>query len=407
MTSQIIAPWKLLPVPTPFDIVTLAKQEKWLQLTQANQRPDKGWVESENAFASAGKIIRLEFDYISWGGNGGKGLSIYLFDAGVAKAGTGGIGGVGLGYIKMIGAYVGIGLDETAGFTLMDPNTMTENTTDVVGAGSFVTIRGTQIRNYYPDARYPVRSFSLFSSAAQYKTRREAIAAGGVKHVTVIFSPQLPKFGYTIDLLINGAPVFSKFDYPYAAPASMKIGVAATNGPDTSSNHEIRNFRADVSDVKPPPPVDLFRSNIFNAYIQHHGELQFFKTPILTDGDRVHRGWDGSGDWDKYPGEYLDYHLEFQNYPQVNTIVTCCRQDDALQQEPTDTTTFTQHGAIDFSILGQDVYLNTFHIASVSGNNLVKRTFTVPKVPYSNVWVQVDHAASHGASIVNIEGYDL
>ena len=91
----------------------------------------------------------------------------------------------------------------------------------------------------------------------------------------------------------------------------------------------------------------------------------------------------------------------------MNTIVMYCRQDDAGQQEPTDTTTFTQHGAIDFKVFVQDEHRNIFEVAEVAGNNLVRRTFSVSTAYYEAAWIEVAHAASKGASIVEIQGFKL
>jgi hypothetical protein len=398
MASQAISAWTISPFTTAEEIRTV-KQEGWFQLTQASQHPDRGSIESMIAFNSANKIIHLEFDYLSWGGNGGQGLAIYLFDASVAGAGTGGVGGVGLGYVKMIGAYIGVGLDESSSFTVMEPNNMTENTKDIVN-GSALTIRGSQARGYARDSSYKFPASSqLFSQSG---TRKDAIAAGSLKHVSAHFKPKTPQPGFTIDFSINGQIILSNFDYPRAVPVSIKLGVVATNG-DRSSNHEIRNLKAEVVDPT-PPVVDLFRN--LPAYIGSPGFE--FPCPFLTDGDRTHRGWDGSGPWDNLPvPDHLDYYIELGSPIEFNTVVVYSRQDDGAQQEPSDIMTFTQYGAIDMIVYAQDQYGNVRWLADTLGNNLVKRTFTIPQGQYSRLWVDVNHGARHGASLVAVEGHLL
>jgi hypothetical protein len=401
MATTAILNWAVSPFSTPAEIAATKQPGGWLQLTQAAQHPDRGSIESTNAFDTANNIIHLEFDYLSWGGNGGQGAAIYLFDTNVAGAGTGGIGGVGLGYVKMVGAYIGIGLDESSSFTLINPGTMTENSRDV-STGSSVTVRGSQARNYAQDSvnNLPA-SPPLFYNAAQHATRDAAIAAGGVKRVIVTFTPNTPLPGYTVTLSINGVVFLDNFNYPHAAPASAKLGITATNG-ERSSNHEIRNMRATLT-----RGVNLLRGVI--AYIQHgtSPNTLLFNGNFLIDGDRVHLGWNGSGGWDQYPPDYLDCYLIILGGIELNTLIIYCRSDDFVQVEPSDTTTFTQHGAIDFVIDGQDANSNIFNVAAVSGNNLVMRTLTIPNERYINFWICVSKAASFGPSIVEIEGYKL
>ncbi len=147
--------------------------------------------------------------------------------------------------------------------------------------------------------------------------------------------------------------------------------------------------------------------------------------PQLNDGNVVHAGWDGSGKWGKELTGYVAYGVDLSGAGcvesdgpcaapegsgavEMNTIMVFSRQDDGTQKEPSDTTTFTQHGAVDFDVIAQpDGSEDWVEIGRVSGNNLVKRVFSFPVALYVRVQVRVERAASDGPSVVELEAYKL
>ncbi len=205
----------------------------WWGMTLANEPSGIGGIQLRSpAFNSGGQIIRFEFEYVSWGGTGGEGISLYLFDASVPGAGTGGAPNNGLGYINLAGGYIGLGLDETGEFF-----------SDGFYYPNGIAARGSQIDNY-PSLLHASGGHLFCPGCA---TRQDAVDAGWATHVVAQFTP-LPQgqHGYSIDLSLN---TFFRNDTPiagyhftpsHAAPALMKVGVAATNGPTGGRNHEIR-----------------------------------------------------------------------------------------------------------------------------------------------------------------------
>ena len=160
------------------------------------------------------------------------------------------------------------------------------------------------------------------------------------------------------------------------------------------------------------------------SYIMTTRNLIYY-CPQLNDGDAVHAGWDGSGSWGKELTGPLAYAIDLSgggcvdsNGPcaapagtggvEMNTIMVFSRQDDGTQKEPSDTTTFTQHGPINFDVIAQpDGTTDWVVIGRVYGNNLVRRVFSFPAARYSQVQARVDLAASDGPSIVQLEAYKL
>lgn len=389
--------------------------EGWFVLTRAPGNPETSSCQLLNPVEPTGKVLKLEFDYISWGGNGADGLSLYLFDAAAANAGTNGFWGNGLGYFNLVGAYVGIGLDEYGGFL---HRIGTLSTVEPLAPHS-VSIRGSQERKYELVGNFPLKT-PLCYNAPEYTTRQQVIDAGGLKHVVAEFTPKKAAPGYTIKFSINGELVIEGADYPYPAPASMKVGLSASTGYLTG-NHEFRNlqFQMTAPVETEQPPVSLVRN--IPAYISTTSKL--FAYPQLNDGDLVHQGWDGSGKWgDQLTGPLL-YGLDLTGTPcqdsdgpcgappgkgavDMNTVVVYSRQDDGARVVPSDSTVFTQHGAINFRIEAQKDGSNEWIVlARVTGNNLVKRTVTFETQRFSRFQVIVEQAASSGPSIVEIEAF--
>jgi hypothetical protein len=210
---------------------------EWLSLTRAEQGTSTGNVQSTKSY-SPSEIIKIEFDYVSWGGvgNGADGLAIYLFDAVVPDAGTGGYWYSALGYCRIAGGYIGIGLDEYGNFSQS-----CEGPADGGQLANSATIRGSQAAKYGIVKNFPIAD-PLDCEGEKCKTRDEAIVATGIKHVLAYLVPKGNGIGYSVNLAINGKMIISGADYPYAAPAHVKIGVSASNG-TYANNHEIRNLQ--------------------------------------------------------------------------------------------------------------------------------------------------------------------
>ena len=92
----------------------------------------------------------------------------------------------------------------------------------------------------------------------------------------------------------------------------------------------------------------------------------------------------------------------------MTTVVCYCRQDDGTEQEPLDSTVFTKHGAIDFSVQVQHENSSDWiEVTSVTNNKLVKRSFTFPRQRCGRVQIHVTKAASDsGPALVGLEAFN-
>src|ERR1700722_17870244 len=88
----------------------------WLRLTDTGGT-EKG-LALDDAFSFAGNVpVTIEFNYVSWGGTGADGMTLFLYDSTVASPMAGATTGGGLGYCHGAGGYLAIGIDEYGNFS--------------------------------------------------------------------------------------------------------------------------------------------------------------------------------------------------------------------------------------------------------------------------------------------------
>jgi hypothetical protein len=137
-----------------------------------------------------------------------------------------------------------------------------------------------------------------------------------------------------------------------------------------------------------------------------HQQQRDFPYPQLIDGDRTHRGWNGSGPWGdaSQVSGICSYRLGLPETAELNTIVVYFRQDDGTEEEPTESTVFTQHGLINFDVIGLENDQELWPpIEKVVGNGKVKRTFNFPRRRFTAIEIVGHTAAGTGPAVVEIE----
>jgi len=218
-------------------VIPAVDNTEWISFTRTDQYYTGANIQSKRIF-SKNETIKVEFDYISWGGVnvGADGLAISFFDASAPNAGANGFHSSALGYCRMEGAYMGIGLDEYGNFSSSCENAVWDGPT----VRNSVTIRSGQASNWGHVKNFPLAK-SLDCEGAICKTRQEAEKAGALKRVVALLTPKTGG-GYTVELSINGEKIINKFDYTVAAPSLLKVGISASNGGYTN-NHEVRGLR--------------------------------------------------------------------------------------------------------------------------------------------------------------------
>lgn len=206
--------------------------EGWLRLTGV------ATYESGHALDTSQAVppnvpVTVRFNYVSWGGTGADGITVFLYDATQTMSGT--QDGGGLGYCGGAGGYLAIGLDEYGNFS---------NPADRCGAagggpgrtpGSLV-IRG------------PLSANNEYVTGATVTGGIDDPGAGSrpsPKTVIVTLTPAT--VGYTVSAefqAASGQPfqvLFSNVAFPYAAPANLSVGFSGSTGGSTN-NHELQGL---------------------------------------------------------------------------------------------------------------------------------------------------------------------
>ncbi len=229
----------------------------WLRLTE-NATNDQGTALYTGGSFSAITGLNISFNFVSWGGGspGADGISVFLFDATQNMGGA--ILGGGLGYCKGAGAYLGIGLDEWGNFS--NPN---DRCTQSAGPG-FQPQRLVLLGPTNVPASNPVRvNPFVANTAVTGNIDNSAINPNSVANrpafnqVSVQLVPSSP-IGYSVTVLFSNIPGsppaatgITNVLFPYLAPTSLSVGIAASTG-GSKNIHEINNLV--VSGTAPPQP---------------------------------------------------------------------------------------------------------------------------------------------------------
>ncbi|MFA7536866.1 MAG: hypothetical protein WCY68_12315, partial [Desulfuromonadales bacterium] len=254
------------------DGVTDPVGDGWLRLTN-NTGNQTGYAYNDTtSFTLQGGLI-IQFDYVTWGGNGADGYSIYLFDANVPTFNIGAFGG-SLGYAQKLpptvnpavpgisGGYIGIGVDEFGNFAnptegrYLGPGSRPDTVTirgSVLGFGNG-NIGQTTATDSYPWIASSGNSGSLWYNGSP----RPSQTGTAYRKVIITITPAPnPVVNVWIQFGYDNAPTQMIFNQALPAiPATqqLKIGYAASTGGSTNY-HEIRNLV--VTDQYSAAAIDL------------------------------------------------------------------------------------------------------------------------------------------------------
>lgn len=132
-----------------------------------------------------------------------------------------------------------------------------------------------------------------------------------------------------------------------------------------------------------------------------------YPVAAINDNERAGRNWGAGGGWnDATANLYPDsVQINFSGPKTINRVVVYTLQDNyASPVEPTDTLTFTRYGITDFTVEGWSE-AGWVKLATVSGNNFVKRTVTFPALVTPAIRVTVDNALAGYARVTEVEAW--
>jgi Domain of unknown function DUF11/Bacterial lectin len=249
----------------------------WLRLTDASNNA-KGYAYYNTPF-NAGLGVKMDFEYLTWGGTGADGFTVFLFDGATPnnQFQIGDFGG-SLGYANgcnstpgLSNAYVGIAFDEFGNFS--NPNDRCKNG----GPGAkpdTVSIRGPSASNYpfltsvaaSGGIDCPASTVGCGTRPAPGTFYRRVIASveptsGGNYAITVSWQTSVGGLFTTL---------ISNYTLPTAPPGTLKIGFAASTGGSTNY-HEIRNLSITL-------PADLQITKTGPATLNPQNPIQYVLT---------------------------------------------------------------------------------------------------------------------------------
>jgi hypothetical protein len=257
----------------------------WLRLTNTGGT-EKG-LALNDTFSFAGNVpVAVEFNYVSWGGTGADGMTLFLYDSTTASPMAGALTGGGLGYCGGAGGYLAIGIDEYGNFS--NP---ADKCSSASGGPGFkpesLVIRGP------------------FSASNAWITTTSVPGGIDNPHVTlrpssktVIFTltpAVLPAIGYTITAQFRSSAnqpfqtIFSNVPFPYVPPANLSVGFSGSTGGSTNI-HELQGLAAATPDdlqvtMTGPSSVLQGASVTYNVTVTNNGNntLSGADSPTILD----------------------------------------------------------------------------------------------------------------------------
>jgi hypothetical protein len=257
----------------------------WLRLTNAGGT-EKG-LALNDSFSFAGNVpVAVEFNYVSWGGTGADGMTLFLYDSTTASPMAGALTGGGLGYCGGAGGYLAIGIDEYGNFS---------NPADKCASAS----GGPGFKPESLVIRGP------FSASNAWITTTSVPGGIDNPHVTsrpssktVIFTltPAVsPAVGYTITAQFRSSgsqpfqTIFSNVPFPYVPPANLSVGFSGSTGGSTNI-HELQGLSAATPDdlqvtMTGPSSVLQGASVTYNVTVTNNGNntLSGADAPTVLD----------------------------------------------------------------------------------------------------------------------------
>jgi hypothetical protein len=222
----------------------------WLRLTGAVNNTSSIALNTGASFSLA-RGATISFSYAAWGGGapGGDGISLFLYDASSNMAGS--VPGGGLGYCKGSGGWLGLGLDEFGNFSNPKDGCGTP------GGGPGNVPQALALRG-------PAQSGNRFLAQAPVPggiDRPQSVQRPSTGQVMLTLVPRPSEPGYLAsvdwraDATASWARLLDRVPVPYAAPAALRIGVAASTA-GARNIHEVRDIGVRMH--VPPTVVQSF-----------------------------------------------------------------------------------------------------------------------------------------------------
>jgi hypothetical protein len=197
----------------------------------------------------------------------------------------------------------------------------------------------------------------------------------------------------------------------FAAFTTDRIRVNVTNGGAGNSRiTEVEAWGADAAVVSPPPPssgtnVALASAGATASASSTYGSWLASRT---IDDERAGANWaNGGGGWvDATPGAYPDWlQVGFSGNKTIDRVVVYTLQDSYNSPaEPSDAMNFATYGIRDFTVEAWNGSA-WVTLATVTGNNLVKRTVAFAPITTDRIRVTVMQGGAGYSRITEVEAW--
>lgn len=215
----------------------------WLRLTDNKLQARGSALYGGQPFAAGAGFV-VSFQYAAWGGGspGADGISLFLFDASADMSGA--TSGGGLGFCKGAGGWLALALDEFGNFS---------HPSDGCSGGA-----GPGTRAQSVVLRGPVSAGNPYLAGATVPARLDAPQASQrppPAQVVLTARRSAAGPGYRLSVDWHAGPgqdwtrLLNEVDFPYAAPAALRVGVAASTGA-ARNIHEVRGLS--IRPLEPP-----------------------------------------------------------------------------------------------------------------------------------------------------------
>src|SRR5580692_10696026 len=215
----------------------------WLRLTAA-ANSEKGLALNDAFSFTSNQSVVVQFDYVSWGGTGADGMTLFLYDPTVTSPMSAAAVGGGLGYCGGAGGYLAIGLDEYGNFSNPGDRCLAASGGPGAKPESLV-IRGPESAN---------NAWVTTTSVPGGIDNPHVATRPGPKTVLMTLTPAVPPaVGYTITVQFQSASgqpfqtLFSNVAFPYSPPANLSVGFSGSTGGSTNI-HELQGLAAATPD---------------------------------------------------------------------------------------------------------------------------------------------------------------
>jgi thermitase len=132
-----------------------------------------------------------------------------------------------------------------------------------------------------------------------------------------------------------------------------------------------------------------------------------YPVAALNDNQRSGAGWGNGGGWnDATAGAFPDWvQINFNGTKSTDRVIVYSVQDNYTNPvEPTDSMIFSLYGVVDFTVQGWNGSA-WVALASVTGNNLIKRTVNFAAFTTDRIRVQITKALNSYSRITEIEAW--